>query len=97
MGRKVSDKFSVPICRLHYRELHRRGNEHAWWESQGIEPLHIAAMLWDKAHVAVPGAANIAGDGPTTINGKPDGHFGTNAASRPQKDETKPIVRPEAE
>ena len=27
MGRKVSDKFAVPICRLHHRDLHRRGNE----------------------------------------------------------------------
>jgi hypothetical protein len=96
MGRKVSDKFSIPICRLHHRELHRRGNERAWWERQGIEPLHIAAMLWHKTHGAVPGAANVAGDRPTTINGKPDGHFGTNAARRPQTDKTKPIVRPEA-
>jgi hypothetical protein len=34
MGRKVSDRFTVPICRLHHRELHRRGNEHAWWQRQ---------------------------------------------------------------
>jgi len=25
MGRKVSDRFTVPICRLHHRELHRKG------------------------------------------------------------------------
>ena len=37
MGRKVSDKFAVAICRLHHRELHRRGNERAWWENQGID------------------------------------------------------------
>jgi hypothetical protein len=97
MGRKVSDRFTVPVCRLHHRELHRRGNERAWWESQGIEPLHIAATLWDKTHVVVSGAANVAGDGPTTIPGKSNGHFGTNAARRPQTDETKPIARPEAE
>jgi hypothetical protein len=30
MGRKVSDKFTVPICRVHHRELHRRGNERVW-------------------------------------------------------------------
>jgi hypothetical protein len=29
MGRKVSDRFTVPICRLHHRELHRQGNERA--------------------------------------------------------------------
>jgi len=45
MGRKVSDRFTVPICRLHHRELHRRGNERAWWESQGIDPLPVAAKL----------------------------------------------------
>ena len=43
MGRKVSDRFAVPICRLHHRELHRRGNEHIWWQNQGIDPLVVAA------------------------------------------------------
>jgi hypothetical protein len=50
MGRKVSDKFTVPICRLHHRELHRRGNERAWWKDQGIDPLAIAATLWERTH-----------------------------------------------
>src|SRR5262249_6480852 len=27
-GRKVSDEFTVPLCRLHHRELHRSRNEH---------------------------------------------------------------------
>src|SRR6516225_1409413 len=39
IGRKVSDRFTIPICRLHHRELHRRGNERSWWQSQGIDPL----------------------------------------------------------
>ena len=38
MGRKVSDKFTVPICRLHHRELHRLGDERAWWGKQRINP-----------------------------------------------------------
>lgn len=25
-GRKVSDRFTVPLCRVHHHELHRRGN-----------------------------------------------------------------------
>jgi hypothetical protein len=62
MGRKVSDKFAVPICRLHHRELHRRGNEHAWWQSQGIDPLPVAASLWDRTHAVAPADAGIAGD-----------------------------------
>jgi hypothetical protein len=59
MGRKVSDRFTVPICRLHHRELHRRGNERAWWQSQGIDPLAIAATLWTKTH-AVASPANLS-------------------------------------
>ena len=72
MGRKVSDKFAVPICRLHHRELHRRGNEHAWWQSQGIDPLPIAASLWDRTHAVAPPAAEGAGDmdRPTKVNGR---------------------------
>ena len=54
MGRKVSDRFTVPICRLHHRELHRRGNERAWWQNKGIDPLPIAASLWERTHAAVP-------------------------------------------
>src|SRR6516165_6430774 len=59
MGRKVSDRFSVPICRLHHRDLHRRGNERAWWENQGIDPLPIAASLWDRMHAVDSTAAEI--------------------------------------
>ena len=65
MGRKVSDKFTVPICRLHHRELHRRGDERAWWGTQGIDPLPIAAALWERTH-----SAELAGDmnEPTGLN-----------------------------
>jgi hypothetical protein len=28
-GRKVSDEFTVPLCRTHHRELHHTGNERA--------------------------------------------------------------------
>jgi hypothetical protein len=99
MGRKVSDKFTVPICRLHHRELHRRGNERAWWESHAIDPSAIAAILWSKTH-AVVAATNIAWDRPTTINGKLNGsHLGNGAGAvgRSQNCETKPILRPESE
>jgi hypothetical protein len=48
MGRKVSDKFTVPICRLHHRELHRHGDECVWWSALGMDPLFVAATLWSK-------------------------------------------------
>ena len=93
MGRRVSDRFTVPICRLHHRELHRRGNERAWWQRQGIDPLAIATTLWGKTH-AIASPANLAADTDLTanFNGKQVGD-----AVRGQNDETKPIVRPEAE
>ena len=32
IGLKVSDEFTVPLCRGHHRQLHQAGNEVAWWE-----------------------------------------------------------------
>jgi hypothetical protein len=58
MGRKVSDRFTVPICRLHHRELHRRGDERAWWRSQGLDPLALAATLWARTHAVEAIATN---------------------------------------
>jgi hypothetical protein len=70
LGRKVSDRFTVPICRLHHRELHRRGNERAWWESQRIDPLPVAAKLWAKTHGLAAGVANIEGAQRAEMNGR---------------------------
>jgi hypothetical protein len=46
LGRKVSDEFTVPLCRVHHRDLHRRSDEKAWWEAANIEPMAIAERLW---------------------------------------------------
>jgi hypothetical protein len=98
MGRKVSDKFTVPVCRLHHRELHRRGNERVWWGNQGIDPLLTAAVLWAKTRTVEPAAAIFSDDFSPTTNEKFDGHFGDGAGiSRTRKSETKPIHHPEAE
>jgi hypothetical protein len=48
LGRRVSDEFIVPICRVHHRELHRSGNESAWWRSLNIDPLPVALKLWQR-------------------------------------------------
>ena len=50
LGRKVSDEFTVPLCRGHHREVHRCGDEAAWWEKTGIDPTAAARVLWLKAH-----------------------------------------------
>jgi ERF superfamily len=49
LSRKVSDEFTVPLCRVHHRELHRHGAEVAWWQSIKIDPLPVAHRLWQHA------------------------------------------------
>jgi hypothetical protein len=60
LGRKVSDEFTVPVCRLHHRELHRSRNERAWWKKLGLDPIKIARHLWDRTRssrsIEVPAA-----------------------------------------
>jgi hypothetical protein len=92
MGRKVSDRFTVPVCRLHHRELHRRGNERVWWRRQGIDPLVIAADLWGRTHAVELVAPAMAGD-ETMRCLAPNG---TAVGDQPQNDETNPIRHPEA-
>jgi hypothetical protein len=58
LGRKVSDEFTVPLCRSHHQALHRDGNERAWWANLNISPLPIAYELWACSPV------QAAADGP---------------------------------
>ena len=50
IGLKVSDEFTVPLCRGHHRQLHQAGNEVAWWENLQINALEIAKDLWEQTH-----------------------------------------------
>jgi ERF superfamily len=50
IGRKVSDEFTVPLCRGHHREVHRCGDEIAWWTKTGTDPSAAARVLWLKSH-----------------------------------------------
>jgi Rad52/22 family double-strand break repair protein len=63
LGMKVSDEFTVPLCRTHHRYLHQTGNEVAWWEKARIEPLPIARKLWEtsRPRVAARGASSSPG------------------------------------
>jgi ERF superfamily len=56
LGRKVSDEFTVPLCRLHHRELHQRGDELTWWQHLNVDPLDTAQHLWEQTRpkIAVP-------------------------------------------
>jgi hypothetical protein len=50
LGRKVSDEFTVPLCRGHHRELHRHGDEADWWDKLGLDPIVAARALWLETH-----------------------------------------------
>jgi hypothetical protein len=45
----VSDEFMVPVCRVHHRELHRSGDEAAWWRRLNIDPIPVALRLWQHS------------------------------------------------
>ena len=51
LGRKTSDEFVVPLCRIHHRLLHRVGNEAAWWQEAGIDPIKVARKLWKRTRL----------------------------------------------
>ncbi len=59
LGRKVSDEFTVPLCRGHHREVHRCGDEPVWWLKVRINPMVIAAALWLKTHPLPAGPAHL--------------------------------------
>jgi len=50
LGLKVSDEFTVPLCRGHHRQLHQAGNEIAWWETLKLNAMEIAKELWEQTH-----------------------------------------------
>jgi len=50
LGRKVSDEFTVPLCRTHHREIHRHDDEVSWWRSAGIDAVAAARSLWLQTH-----------------------------------------------
>jgi hypothetical protein len=50
LARKVSDEFTVPLCRGHHRELHRHGDEARWWDRLGLDPTSAARALWLETH-----------------------------------------------
>jgi hypothetical protein len=61
LGQKVSDEFTVPLCRAHHRELHRTGKETDWWAKAGLEPIDLARKLWLETH-PLAASADVLGD-----------------------------------
>lgn len=60
LGRKVSDEFTVPLCRGHHRELHRCGDEAAWWTKLVLDPIAAARAFWVQSH-PLPESMGVVG------------------------------------
>ena len=59
MAMKVSDEFTVPVCNTHHDQLHRSGDERAFWARQGFrDPLKYAARLWEASRNQRKGATH---------------------------------------
>jgi hypothetical protein len=87
LGRKVSDEFTVPVCRMHHREIHRHGDEVAWWSKAGIEPLAVALALWWQTHPMGP-----TGRTPDDITGASGCPLPVPAGLTGETDKTNPIA-----
>lgn len=44
MGKRISDRYTVPLCRVHHRELHEGAK--AFWARNEIDPV-----AWCEAHL----------------------------------------------
>jgi hypothetical protein len=67
LARKVSDEFTVPVCRGHHREIHRCGDEAAWWKRNKIDPTVTARALWLETNPTASSQANPAADSRDTV------------------------------
>jgi hypothetical protein len=57
LGLKVSDEFTVPLCRVHHREVHGKGDEPAWWNGVNLDPMPIALGFWQQTRGIRPAAS----------------------------------------
>jgi hypothetical protein len=94
LGRKVSDEFTVPLCRGHHREVHSCGDEATWWMKAGIDPTVPARALWLESHPLPTASGKMDHQGTTTLpavsigGSKRDRRTSTGGP----KNKTKPII-----
>jgi hypothetical protein len=81
LGRRVSDEFIVPVCRVHHRELHRSGDEVAWWRRLNIDPVPVALRLWQQTRSHDQASASVGA--PTEPKPEPQGAPSDRAAETP--------------
>jgi hypothetical protein len=97
LSRKVSDEFTVPLCRGHHREVHRSGDETAWWNKAGIDPTITARVLWLETHPLPTTLVEIGPEGASSAvannSGLRNAGHDRPPRNRGPNDETKPIEK----
>jgi len=97
LSRKVSDEFTVPLCQGHHREVHRSGDEAAWWSKAGIDPTITARALWMETHPLLTTLDKIGPGGATSAVANNSGLRNAGHERPPRNrgpnDETKPIEK----
>jgi hypothetical protein len=94
LGRKVSDEFTVPLCRAHHREVHRCGDEAAWWTKADIDSIASARALWLKTHPlpTMPEQLLVSGADSAVVATPPSAEHDQPIGEREPNFGTKPIV-----
>jgi hypothetical protein len=95
LSRKVSDEFTVPLCRGHHREAHRSGDETIWWKNAGVDPTMTARALWLTRHPLPTRADKITNETACSVasaDTERSGQCDSLASKRDSNDETNPIA-----
>jgi hypothetical protein len=92
LGRKVSDEFTVPLCRGHHREVHRCGDEADWWRKAGIDSTVPARRLWLQTHPLPLISVAIEDVVPATGAVQKPSERNRSSGERSTKHKTKPIT-----
>jgi len=92
LSRKVSDEFTVPLCRTHHREVHACGDEAVWWQAPGIDPTAAARALWLKTRPLPITPDKIHAQNPMADVVITDERIPKRRRERGLNEETKPII-----
>jgi hypothetical protein len=96
LSRKVSDEFTVPLCRGHHREVHHAGDEAAWWNKARIDPAVTARALWLQTHPLPTISDQTRIEDPTSVVNNSDlrnAGDGQRPRRRGPNDETNPLEK----
>jgi hypothetical protein len=55
------------LCGTQHREVHRVGDERAWWKQAGIDPIKVARQLWRKTRLNERAMRREPVTGPTAL------------------------------